>query len=76
MTLNLSLIIAQLSKKKKKFSIRVYGFVYPFLLFWAVVYPFTCIIYLWIHRKQLNLITIQAKMGFYINGYKQQFYFW
>ena len=51
-------------------------FVVPFILFWALFYPMACIFYLFHKRKELHKIHIKAKVNFYINGYKNRFYFW
>ena len=51
-------------------------FVIPFILFWALAYPMICILYLFQNRKRLNMIHIKAKVSFYINGYREKYFFW
>ena len=58
------------------FIIKMTLFGIPILLFWIVLYPITCLFYLIFHRKQLENIQIKIKMGFYLNGYKKNYFYW
>lgn len=46
------------------------------MAYWICIYPITCLFYMIKNRKRLNNNEISAKMGFYINGYRDQYYFW
>lgn len=55
---------------------RLYSFIYPMLLLWMVFYPGLCLFYLIKNKKKLDDVDVRAKMGFYINGYKEELFYW
>jgi len=65
-------------KKKKKLNVFIKNsiFVYPFMAYWILIYPVTCLIYMIHNRNKLHDIEINAKLGFYINGYQDDYYYW
>lgn len=46
------------------------------MAYWILIYPVTCLIYMIHNRNKLHDIEINAKLGFYINGYQDDYYYW
>lgn len=50
--------------------------IYPFMFYWIIIYPLGCLTYLIKNKSKLESVEIRAKFGFFINGYKNNLYFW
>lgn len=48
----------------------------PSLTLWIVVFPAICLLYLIRKRKDLETFDVRLKMGYYLNGYKREYFFW
>ena len=48
----------------------------PILIFWIMVYPMTCLLYMVHNKKRIESVEIRTKMGYYVNGYKPNFFYW
>ena len=46
------------------------------MAYWIFLYPFATLLYMIHNRKRLNEVDVSAKIGFYINGYRDDFYYW
>lgn len=54
----------------------MYTFGVPVLFFWTLLYPLFCLFYLINHKKDLEHIKMKIKMGYYLNGYKPECFYW
>ena len=52
------------------------GFGSPILFYWIFLYPLTCLFYMIFNRKDNGQINIRIKMGYFMNGYKPEHYYW
>lgn len=51
-------------------------FGFPILVFWIIIYPISCLIYLMNHKKDLDTVDFRIKMGYYLNGYRKEYFYW
>jgi len=56
----------------------MYTFGVPLLIFWILLYPLICLFYLIYHKKEIKIgqADIKIKMGYYLNGYKDNYFYW
>lgn len=50
--------------------------IYPNLILWIIIYPCISLAVLFKKRKKLNQLNVRAKLGYYIEGYKKQYFYW
>ena len=60
----------------KYFLFKMYSFGVPILFFWILFYPLICLFYLIYHKREIERIDIKIKMGYYLNGYKTNYFYW
>lgn len=48
----------------------------PNLIYWIILYPFGCLVYMIRNRRKLNGMEMKIRMGYYLIGYKTQYFFW
>ena len=54
----------------------MYIFGLPLLFYWVLVYPLSCLFYMIYSRNNIENINFRIRMGYYLNGYKKEHYYW
>lgn len=54
----------------------MFTFALPILFYWILLYPMGCFLYMLYNKTKLDHIEMKIRMGYYLNGYKKEYFYW
>ena len=54
----------------------IFWYIIPGFLIFGVLFPFIAFAYMWINRNNLSEEKIISKIGFLLNGYEKERFYW